>query len=129
MVVMASGLSPGLRAGFDHTVTEADTAAALGSGLVPVPATPWHPGTRPSTRSRSRTCSWRCAVILLPLRFSRPGLPALRWLWYGLCTAHVRLLKGAGHGRSREGEGHCEPHQEGPGHTEGAGHEGRDHGN
>ncbi|SRR6266540_7285663 len=40
MVVMATGLSPGLRAGFDHTVTEADTAAALGSGLVPVLATP-----------------------------------------------------------------------------------------
>jgi predicted thioesterase len=40
MVVMTTGLSPGLRAGFDHIVTEADTAAALGSGLVPVLATP-----------------------------------------------------------------------------------------
>ncbi len=40
MVRMTSGLSPGLRAGFDHTVTEADTAAALGSGLVPALATP-----------------------------------------------------------------------------------------
>jgi fluoroacetyl-CoA thioesterase len=37
---MTSGLAPGLRAGFDHTVSEADTAAALGSGLVPVLATP-----------------------------------------------------------------------------------------
>jgi fluoroacetyl-CoA thioesterase len=37
---MTRELSPGLRAGFDHTVTEADTAAALGSGLVPALATP-----------------------------------------------------------------------------------------
>jgi predicted thioesterase len=37
---MTSDLSPGRRAGFDHTVREADTAAALGSGLVPVLATP-----------------------------------------------------------------------------------------
>jgi fluoroacetyl-CoA thioesterase len=37
---MSSDLSPGRRAGFDHTVREADTAAALGSGLVPVLATP-----------------------------------------------------------------------------------------
>jgi fluoroacetyl-CoA thioesterase len=40
MLPMTTGLSAGLRAGFDHTVTEADTAAALGSGLVPVLATP-----------------------------------------------------------------------------------------
>ncbi len=40
MSPMTGALSPGLRAGFDHTVTEADTAAALGSGLVPVLATP-----------------------------------------------------------------------------------------
>jgi fluoroacetyl-CoA thioesterase len=33
-------LEPGLRAAFDHTVTEADTAAALGSGDVPVLGTP-----------------------------------------------------------------------------------------
>jgi fluoroacetyl-CoA thioesterase len=33
-------ISPGLRAGFQHTVTEADTAAALGSGDLPVLATP-----------------------------------------------------------------------------------------
>jgi fluoroacetyl-CoA thioesterase len=37
---MTSALSPGLRAGFEHTVTEADTAATLGSGLVPALATP-----------------------------------------------------------------------------------------
>jgi fluoroacetyl-CoA thioesterase len=37
---MSTGISPGLRAGFDHTVTEADTAAALGSGLVPALSTP-----------------------------------------------------------------------------------------
>lgn len=37
---MTIGLSPGLRAGFDHTVTQADTAAVLGSGLVPALATP-----------------------------------------------------------------------------------------
>jgi fluoroacetyl-CoA thioesterase len=33
-------LEPGLRAAFRHTVTEADTAAAIGSGEVPVLATP-----------------------------------------------------------------------------------------
>jgi fluoroacetyl-CoA thioesterase len=33
-------LEPGLAAGFGYTVTEADTAAALGSGEVPVLATP-----------------------------------------------------------------------------------------
>jgi fluoroacetyl-CoA thioesterase len=33
-------LEPGLRAAFRYTVTEADTAAALGSGQVPVLATP-----------------------------------------------------------------------------------------
>jgi fluoroacetyl-CoA thioesterase len=33
-------ISPGLRAGFEHTVTEADTAAAVGSGDLPVLATP-----------------------------------------------------------------------------------------
>jgi fluoroacetyl-CoA thioesterase len=33
-------LEPGLRAAFQYTVTEADTAAALGSGEVPVLATP-----------------------------------------------------------------------------------------
>ena len=37
---MSTAISPGLRAGFDHTVTEADTAAALGSGLVPALSTP-----------------------------------------------------------------------------------------
>jgi fluoroacetyl-CoA thioesterase len=40
MARMTDTLSPGLRAGFDHVVTEADTAAALGSGLVPVLSTP-----------------------------------------------------------------------------------------
>jgi fluoroacetyl-CoA thioesterase len=40
MWAMTAGLAPGLRAGFDHTVTDADTAAALGSGLVPVLSTP-----------------------------------------------------------------------------------------
>jgi len=33
-------ISPGLRAGFSHTVTDADTAVAAGSGDVPVLATP-----------------------------------------------------------------------------------------
>jgi predicted thioesterase len=33
-------LEPGLQAAFGHTVTEADTAAAIGSGEVPVLATP-----------------------------------------------------------------------------------------
>jgi fluoroacetyl-CoA thioesterase len=33
-------LDPGLRASFSHTVTDADTALALGSGDVPVLATP-----------------------------------------------------------------------------------------
>jgi len=33
-------LAPGLEAAFRHTVTEADTAAAVGSGEVPVLATP-----------------------------------------------------------------------------------------
>jgi fluoroacetyl-CoA thioesterase len=33
-------LTPGLRAAFDHTVAEQDTAAALGSGDVPVLGTP-----------------------------------------------------------------------------------------
>ena len=33
-------LEPGLRAAFRHTVTGADTAAAIGSGEVPVLATP-----------------------------------------------------------------------------------------
>jgi fluoroacetyl-CoA thioesterase len=33
-------LAPGLRAAFDHTVAEQDTAVALGSGDVPVLATP-----------------------------------------------------------------------------------------
>jgi fluoroacetyl-CoA thioesterase len=33
-------LQPGLRAAFRYTVTEADTAMALGSGEVPVLATP-----------------------------------------------------------------------------------------
>ena len=33
-------LEPGLRAAFRYTVTEADTAVALGSGQVPVLATP-----------------------------------------------------------------------------------------
>jgi fluoroacetyl-CoA thioesterase len=33
-------ISPGLRAGFSSTVTEADTAVAAGSGDVPVLATP-----------------------------------------------------------------------------------------
>jgi fluoroacetyl-CoA thioesterase len=33
-------IPPGLRAGFSHTVTEADTALAVGSGDVPVLATP-----------------------------------------------------------------------------------------
>ena len=33
-------LEPGLRAAFRYTVSEADTAAALGSGQVPVLATP-----------------------------------------------------------------------------------------
>jgi fluoroacetyl-CoA thioesterase len=33
-------LEPGLEAGFRYTVTEADTAAAVGSGEVPVLATP-----------------------------------------------------------------------------------------
>jgi fluoroacetyl-CoA thioesterase len=33
-------LEPGLQAAFRHTVTEADTAAAIGSGEVPVLATP-----------------------------------------------------------------------------------------
>jgi fluoroacetyl-CoA thioesterase len=33
-------LEPGLAATFRHTVTEADTAAAVGSGEVPVLATP-----------------------------------------------------------------------------------------
>jgi fluoroacetyl-CoA thioesterase len=33
-------LEPGLQAAFRHTVTEADTAAAVGSGEVPVLATP-----------------------------------------------------------------------------------------
>ena len=33
-------LQPGLRAAFDYTVTEADTAAAQGSGDVPVLGTP-----------------------------------------------------------------------------------------
>ena len=33
-------LEPGLEATFGHTVTEADTAAAVGSGEVPVLATP-----------------------------------------------------------------------------------------
>jgi predicted thioesterase len=33
-------LEPGLQAAFRHTVTGADTAAAIGSGEVPVPATP-----------------------------------------------------------------------------------------
>jgi fluoroacetyl-CoA thioesterase len=33
-------LAPGLRAEFDHTVAEQDTAAALGSGDVPVLGTP-----------------------------------------------------------------------------------------
>jgi predicted thioesterase len=33
-------IAPGLRAGFSHTVTEADTALAAGSGDVPVLATP-----------------------------------------------------------------------------------------
>jgi fluoroacetyl-CoA thioesterase len=33
-------LAPGLQAAFRYTVTEADTAAALGSGEVPVLATP-----------------------------------------------------------------------------------------
>jgi fluoroacetyl-CoA thioesterase len=34
-------LVPGLRAAFDHTVADQDTAVALGSGDVPVLATPW----------------------------------------------------------------------------------------
>jgi fluoroacetyl-CoA thioesterase len=34
-------LAPGLKAAFRYTVTEADTAAALGSGEVPVLGTPW----------------------------------------------------------------------------------------
>jgi hypothetical protein len=33
-------LEPGLEAAFGYTVTEADTAAAVGSGEVPVLATP-----------------------------------------------------------------------------------------
>ena len=33
-------LEPGLRAAFRHTVTETDTAVALGSGEVPMLATP-----------------------------------------------------------------------------------------
>jgi fluoroacetyl-CoA thioesterase len=33
-------LAPGLRAGFDHTVADQDTAVALGSGDVPVLGTP-----------------------------------------------------------------------------------------
>ena len=33
-------LEPGLQAAFGHTVTEADTAAAIGSGEVPTLATP-----------------------------------------------------------------------------------------
>jgi predicted thioesterase len=33
-------IAPGLRVDFDHTVAEEDTAAALGSGDVPVLATP-----------------------------------------------------------------------------------------
>ena len=33
-------LEPGLQAAFRHTVTEADTAAAIGSGEVPMLATP-----------------------------------------------------------------------------------------
>jgi fluoroacetyl-CoA thioesterase len=34
-------LEPGLQAAFPYTVTEADTAIAVGSGEVPVLATPW----------------------------------------------------------------------------------------
>jgi predicted thioesterase len=37
---MDAGVTPGLQASFRHTVAEADTAAALESGLVPVLATP-----------------------------------------------------------------------------------------
>jgi len=37
---MHEAITPGLQASFAHTVAEADTAAALGSGLVPVLATP-----------------------------------------------------------------------------------------
>ena len=37
---MSAAITPGLHAGFSYTVTDADTAAALGSGLVPVLSTP-----------------------------------------------------------------------------------------
>lgn len=37
---MSAAISPGLHASFSYTVTDADTAAALGSGLVPVLSTP-----------------------------------------------------------------------------------------
>ncbi len=37
---MSAAISPGIHASFSYTVTDADTAAALGSGLVPVLSTP-----------------------------------------------------------------------------------------
>jgi predicted thioesterase len=37
---MSAAITPGLHASFPYTVTEADTAAALESGLVPVLSTP-----------------------------------------------------------------------------------------
>jgi fluoroacetyl-CoA thioesterase len=37
---MSAAITPGLHATFRYTVTDADTAAALGSGLVPVLSTP-----------------------------------------------------------------------------------------
>jgi fluoroacetyl-CoA thioesterase len=37
---MSAAITPGLHASFSYTVTDADTAAALGSGLVPVLSTP-----------------------------------------------------------------------------------------
>jgi predicted thioesterase len=37
---MSEAITPGLHASFSYTVTDADTAAALESGLVPVLATP-----------------------------------------------------------------------------------------
>jgi fluoroacetyl-CoA thioesterase len=37
---MSAAIAPGLHAGFSYTVTDADTAAALESGLVPVLSTP-----------------------------------------------------------------------------------------
>jgi len=37
---MSAAISPGIHASFSYTVTDADTAAALESGLVPVLSTP-----------------------------------------------------------------------------------------